>query len=103
MDQKDLLEKIKYDAKDLPIPDSLQPDSIEKLLQENSRSRSTDTTDFERAAKRRQLRRRWLRFGSCIRADRRAAVAVLADRKVPENRRSTGNADDSRNKRSQTA
>ncbi|MFR8547077.1 MAG: beta-propeller domain-containing protein [Lachnospiraceae bacterium] len=64
MDQKDLLEKIKYDAKDLPIPDSLQPDSIEKLLQENSRSRSTDTTDFERAAKRRQLRRRWLRFGS---------------------------------------
>ena len=102
MNEKDLLQKIKEDGRNTPIPDSLHPEAIEKMLrekyagsseQENVNSAASDTknektiqkktvsdseaapgktVDMKEGARRRRMRSRFLRFGSA------AAVFVLA-------------------------
>lgn len=85
MNEKDLLQKIKDDADAAPIPDSLHPDAVEKMLREKYASSSEnnpadDTADvppkktvpIDEEIRRRRLRSRFLRFGSA------AAVFVLA-------------------------
>ena len=102
MNEKDLLQKIKEDGRNTPIPDSLHPEAIEKMLrekyagsseQENVNSAASDTknektiqkktvsdseaapgktVDMKEGARRRRMRSRFLRFGSA------AAVFMLA-------------------------
>lgn len=85
MNEKDLLQKLKDDADAAPIPDSLHPDAVEKMLREKYASSSEnnpadDTADIppkktvpiDEGIRRRRLRSRFLRFGSA------AAVFVLA-------------------------
>lgn len=102
MNEKDLLQKIKEDGRNTPIPDSLHPDAIEKMLHEkyagaseheNVNSAASDTKnertiqkktasdseaapgktiDMKEGTRRRRMRSRFLRFGSA------AAVFMLA-------------------------